>query len=276
MWIGRCRPSTIAPHSPPRRPATSAICSGTIGKKPASSAWIGGSHRPDLSNPVNSAFWERSRHTTFAERARMQARLQQRPSRGFSGAVLRRLGHHTNAITSKCDAEGWNEGNTHHQRQPLLCSNWFANLWRNFLPTRPLENLLWHPGYFATSWQSTRDRGPARLGIQRQQARQANDGPGCCNSRRRSSGGHLRSVDGFGRDRKVQCRLLIARPGQTHQETRNGRNRGGMLENIDESGEKFGRPRDTRLVHTGRWAEQYSAGPSFVDKLKIFGCCAFS
>ena len=129
-----------------------------------------GLERPpvDLVEPVNIRIWEAGRHTTFAERARMQA-VFNTTSRGF-GAFFEDWDIILTPITALPTPKvGTTEYLTISDNPSVL--DWFENLWRNFAFT-PLANLCGIP---AISLPLAAHENGLPLGIQAQ-ARQANDG----------------------------------------------------------------------------------------------------
>jgi len=129
-----------------------------------------GVERPpvDLVEPVNIRIWEAGRHTTFAERARMQA-VFNTTSRGF-GAFFGDWDIILTPITALPTPKvGTTEYLTISDNPSVL--DWFENLWRNFAFT-PLANLCGIP---AISLPLAAHENGLPLGIQAQ-ARQANDG----------------------------------------------------------------------------------------------------
>jgi len=129
-----------------------------------------GVERPpvDLVEPVNIRIWEAGRHTTFAERARMQA-VFNTTSRGF-GAFFEDWDIILTPITALPTPKvGTTEYLTISDNPSVL--DWFENLWRNFAFT-PLANLCGIP---AISLPLAAHENGLPLGIQAQ-ARQANDG----------------------------------------------------------------------------------------------------
>ncbi|MGV7217492.1 amidase [Bradyrhizobium sp. UFLA05-112] len=129
-----------------------------------------GLERPpeDLIEPMNIRIWEAGRHTSFAERAKMQA-VFNTTSRGFGGffeqwdVILTPI---TGLPTPKV---GTKEYLTISDNPDVL--DWFGNLWRNFAFT-PLANLCGMP---AISLPLAENEHGLPLGIQAI-AKQANDG----------------------------------------------------------------------------------------------------
>lgn len=122
----------------------------------------------DLIEPVNIRIWEAGRHTTFAQRARMQA-VFNTTSRGF-GAFFEDWDIILTPITALPTPKvGTREYLTISDNPSVL--DWFANLWRNFAYT-PFANLCGIP---AISLPLAEHENGLPLGIQAQ-ARQANDG----------------------------------------------------------------------------------------------------
>ncbi len=122
----------------------------------------------DLVEPVNIRIWEAGRHTTFAERARMQA-VFNTTSRGF-GAFFEKWDIILTPITAQPTPKvGTTEYLTISDNPSV--SDWFDNLWRNFAFT-PLANLCGIP---AISLPLGTHENGLPLGIQAQ-AKQANDG----------------------------------------------------------------------------------------------------
>jgi Asp-tRNA(Asn)/Glu-tRNA(Gln) amidotransferase A subunit family amidase len=129
-----------------------------------------GLERPpaDMIEPVNIRIWEAGRHTTFAERARMQA-VFNTTSRDF-GAFFEQWDIILTPITALPTPKvGTTEYLTISDNLSVL--DWFGNLWRNFAFT-PLANLCGIP---AISLPMAQHEHGLPLGIQAQ-ARQANDG----------------------------------------------------------------------------------------------------
>jgi Asp-tRNA(Asn)/Glu-tRNA(Gln) amidotransferase A subunit family amidase len=122
----------------------------------------------ELIEPVNIRIWEAGRHTSFAERARMQA-VFNTTSRGY-GAFFEDWDIILTPITALPTPKvGTTEYLTISDNPSVL--DWFANLWRNFAYT-PLANLCGIP---AISLPLAEHDNGLPLGIQAQ-ARQANDG----------------------------------------------------------------------------------------------------
>jgi Asp-tRNA(Asn)/Glu-tRNA(Gln) amidotransferase A subunit family amidase len=122
----------------------------------------------DLIEPINIRIYEAGRHTSFAERARMQA-VFNTTSRGF-GAFFEDWDIILTPITALPTPKvGTTEYLTLSDNPSVL--DWFANLWRNFAYT-PLANLCGIP---AISLPLAEHENGLPLGIQAQ-ARQANDG----------------------------------------------------------------------------------------------------
>ena len=95
----------------------------------------------DLVEPVNIRIWEAGRHTSFAERARMQA-VFNTTSRGF-GAFFEEWDIILTPITALPTPKvGTTEYLTISDNPSVL--DWFGNLWRNFAFT-PLANLCGIP-----------------------------------------------------------------------------------------------------------------------------------
>lgn len=129
-----------------------------------------GLERPpeDLVEPVNIRIWEAGRHTTFAERAKMQA-VFNTTSRGF-GTFFEDWDIILTPITALPTPKvGTKEYLTISDNPSVL--DWFGNLWRNFAFT-PLANLCGIP---AISLPLATNEHGLPLGIQAQ-AKQANDG----------------------------------------------------------------------------------------------------
>jgi amidase len=122
----------------------------------------------DLVEPVNIRIWERGRHTSFADRARMQA-VFNTTSRGF-GAFFDQWDIILTPITALPTPKiGTKEYLTISDNPDVL--DWFGNLWRNFAFT-PLANLCGIPAISLPL--ATHEHG-LPLGIQAI-AKQANDG----------------------------------------------------------------------------------------------------
>ncbi|MBI5265582.1 MAG: amidase [Bradyrhizobium sp.] len=129
-----------------------------------------GLERPpaDLVEPVNLLLWEAGRHSSFAERARMQA-VFNTTSRAF-GAFFEQWDVILTPITALPTPKvGTREYLTISDNPSVL--DWFENLWRNFAFT-PLANLCGIPAISLPL--ATHDHG-LPLGIQAIAA-QANDG----------------------------------------------------------------------------------------------------
>ena len=129
-----------------------------------------GLERPpaELVEPVNIRIWEAGRHTTFAERAQMQAVFNS-TSRGF-GAFFEDWDVILTPVTALPTPKvGTTEYLTISDNPSVL--DWFENLWRNFAFT-PLANLCGLPAISLPL--ATHEHG-LPLGIQAQ-AKQANDG----------------------------------------------------------------------------------------------------
>jgi amidase len=129
-----------------------------------------GLERPpaDLVEPVNIRIWEAGRHTTFAERAKMQA-VFNTTSRSF-GAFFEQWDVILTPITALPTPKvGTTEYLTISENPSVL--DWFGNLWRNFAFT-PLANLCGIP---AISLPLAAHENGLPLGIQAI-AKQANDG----------------------------------------------------------------------------------------------------
>jgi amidase len=129
-----------------------------------------GLERPpaDLVEPVNILIWEHGRHTSFAERAQMQA-VFNTTSRGF-GAFFQEWDIILTPITALPTPKvGTTEFLTISDNPSVL--DWFANLWRNFAFT-PLANLCGVPAISLPL--ATHEHG-LPLGIQAI-AKQAHDG----------------------------------------------------------------------------------------------------
>jgi amidase len=129
-----------------------------------------GLERPpaDLVEPINIRIWEHGRHTSFAERARMQA-VFNTTSRGF-GAFFEDCDIILTPITALPTPKvGTTEFLTISDNPSVL--DWFANLWRNFAFT-PLANLCGIPAISLPL--ATHEHG-LPLGMQAI-AKQANDG----------------------------------------------------------------------------------------------------
>jgi amidase len=102
-----------------------------------------GLERPptDLIEPMNIRIWEHGRHTSFADRARMQATFNT-TSRGF-GTFFEQWDIILTPITALPTPKvGTTEFLTISDNPSVL--DWFANLWRNFAFT-PLANLCGIP-----------------------------------------------------------------------------------------------------------------------------------
>jgi amidase len=122
----------------------------------------------DLIEPINIRIYEAGRHTSFAERARMQA-VFNTTSRGF-GAFFEDWDIILTPVTALPTPKvGTTEYLTLSDNPSVL--DWFGNLWRNFAYT-PLANLCGIP---ALSLPLAEHDNGLPLGIQTQ-ARQANDG----------------------------------------------------------------------------------------------------
>jgi Asp-tRNA(Asn)/Glu-tRNA(Gln) amidotransferase A subunit family amidase len=122
----------------------------------------------DLVEPVNIRIWEAGRHTSFAERARMQA-VFNATSRGF-GAFFEAWDIILTPITALPTPKvGTTEFLTISDNPSV--KDWFGNLWRNFAFT-PLANLCGLP---AISLPLAAHEHGLPLGIQFQ-TRQAGDG----------------------------------------------------------------------------------------------------
>jgi len=122
----------------------------------------------DLVEPVNIRIWEKGRHTSFAERASMQA-VFNTTSRGF-GAFFEQWDIILTPITALPTPKvGTREYLTISDNPDVL--DWFGNLWRNFAFT-PLANLCGIPAISLPL--ATHEHG-LPLGIQAI-AKQANDG----------------------------------------------------------------------------------------------------
>jgi amidase len=129
-----------------------------------------GLERPpeDLVEPINIRIWEAGLHTSFTERAKMQA-VFNTTSRAF-GAFFEEWDIILTPITALPTPKiGTTEYLTTSDNPSVL--DWFGNLWRNFAYT-PLSNLCGIPGISLPL--GTQESG-LPLGIQAQ-ARQANDG----------------------------------------------------------------------------------------------------
>jgi len=129
-----------------------------------------GLERPpaDLVEPVNIRIWEAGRHTSFADRARMQA-VFNTTSRAF-GAFFEQWDIILTPITALPTPKvGTREYLTISDNPDVL--DWFGNLWRNFAFT-PLANLCGIP---AISLPLATHEHSLPLGIQAI-AKQANDG----------------------------------------------------------------------------------------------------
>ena len=129
-----------------------------------------GLERPpaDLIEPMNIRIWEHGRHTSFAERAKMQA-LFNTTSRGF-GTFFEQWDIILTPITALPTPKvGTREFLTISDNPSVL--DWFANLWRNFAFT-PLANLCGIPAISLPL--ATHEHG-LPLGIQAI-GKQANDG----------------------------------------------------------------------------------------------------
>jgi amidase len=122
----------------------------------------------DLVEPVNILIWEAGRHTSFADRARMQA-VFNTTSRGF-GVFFDQWDVILTPITALPTPKvGTKEYLTISDNPSVL--DWFGNLWRNFAFT-PLANLCGIPAISLP--MATHEHG-LPLGIQAI-AKQANDG----------------------------------------------------------------------------------------------------
>ncbi len=122
----------------------------------------------DLVEPINILIWEAGRHTSFTERAQMQA-VFNTTSRGF-GAFFEEWDIILTPITALPTPKvGTREYLTISDNPSVL--DWFGNLWRNFAFT-PLANLCGIP---AISLPLAAYENGLPLGIQAQ-AKQANDG----------------------------------------------------------------------------------------------------
>ena len=122
----------------------------------------------DLIEPMNIRIWEAGRHTTFAERASMQA-VFNTTARGF-GAFFEDWDIILTPITALPTPKiGTREYLTLSDNPSV--HDWFANLWRNFAYT-PLSNLCGIP---AISLPIATNEHGLPLGIQAQ-AQQSNDG----------------------------------------------------------------------------------------------------
>ena len=129
-----------------------------------------GLERPpvDRIEPMNIRIWEAGRHTTFAERARMQA-VFNTTSRGF-GQFFENWDIILTPITALPTPKvGTTEYLTISDNPSVY--DWFGNLWRNFAYT-PLANLCGIP---ALSMPMAKHENGLPLGIQAM-GRQANDG----------------------------------------------------------------------------------------------------
>jgi amidase len=129
-----------------------------------------GLERPpeDLVEPINIRIWEAGLHTSFTERAKMQAVFNS-TSRAF-GAFFEEWDIILTPITPLPTPKiGTTEYLTISDNPSML--DWFGNLWRNFAYT-PLSNLCGIPGISLP--MATQESG-LPLGIQAQ-AKQANDG----------------------------------------------------------------------------------------------------
>ncbi len=122
----------------------------------------------DSIEPMNIRIWEAGRHTTFTERARMQA-VFNTTSRGF-GQFFEEWDVILTPITALTTPKvGTTEYLTISDNPSVY--DWFANLWRNFAYT-PLANLCGIP---ALSMPMAKHENGLPLGIQAM-GRQANDG----------------------------------------------------------------------------------------------------
>jgi len=122
----------------------------------------------DLIEPINIRIWEHGRHTSFADRAQMQA-VFNTTSRGF-GAFFEDWDIILTPVTALPTPKvGTTEYLTISDNPQVL--DWFGNLWRNFAFT-PLANLCGIP---AISLPLATNEHGLPLGIQAI-ARQANDG----------------------------------------------------------------------------------------------------
>lgn len=122
----------------------------------------------DLVEPINIRIWEAGRHTSFAERARMQA-VFNATSRAF-GEFFEQWDIILTPVTALPTPKvGTREYLTISDNPSVL--DWFGNLWRNFAYT-PLANLCGIP---AISMPLAFHEHELPLGIQAQ-AKQGNDG----------------------------------------------------------------------------------------------------
>ncbi|WP_165405857.1 amidase [Bradyrhizobium genosp. SA-3] len=122
----------------------------------------------DLIEPMNIRIWEAGRHTSFAERAKMQG-VFNTTSRGF-GAFFEQWDVILTPVTALPTPKvGTKEYLTISDNPDVL--DWFGNLWRNFAFT-PLANLCGMP---AISLPMATHEHSLPLGIQAI-AKQANDG----------------------------------------------------------------------------------------------------
>lgn len=122
----------------------------------------------DLIEPMNIRIWEAGRHTTFAERARMQA-VFNTTSRAF-GAFFEEWDIILTPVTALPTPKvGTREYLTISDNPSVL--DWFGNLWRNFAYT-PLANLCGIP---AMSMPLAFHEHELPLGLHAQ-AKQGNDG----------------------------------------------------------------------------------------------------
>jgi amidase/6-aminohexanoate-cyclic-dimer hydrolase len=122
----------------------------------------------DLIEPMNIRIWEAGRHTSFAERAKMQGAFNT-TSRGF-GAFFEQWDVILTPITALPTPKvGTKEYLTISDNPDVL--DWFGNLWRFFAFT-PLANLCGMP---AISMPMAAQEHGLPLGIQAI-AKQANDG----------------------------------------------------------------------------------------------------
>lgn len=129
-----------------------------------------GLERPttELLEPINIKIWETGLHTSYTERAQMQA-VFNTTSRAF-GNFFERYDIILTPITAKPTPKVGTAEYLTTSTNPSV-HDWFANLWQNFAYT-PLANLCGIPGI---SLPLAAQENGLPLGIQAQ-ARQANDG----------------------------------------------------------------------------------------------------
>jgi amidase len=138
---GPCPRSTSARRSPRRPPATSATS-----RRRSPTCWLpwGWSARPPICvEPINIRIWEAGLHTSFTERARMQA-VFNTTARAF-GNFFESWDIILTPITALPTPRiGTTEYLTISDNPSV--HDWFANLWRNFAYT-PLANLCGIPAF---------------------------------------------------------------------------------------------------------------------------------